>query len=244
MKAFIFAAGLGTRMKPLTDTMPKALVPVGGRPLVKYLIDKLLKTECSGIVVNVHHFAEQIIEYVRGLDLPVGVEFSDETDMLRETGGAIRHAAQYLRGDEPFLVHNSDVVSNVDVDRMCGEMDDDCLAMLLVSERKTSRYLLFDGDRLVGWTNVQTGEVKSPYKDLKVEECRKLAFAGVHVISPRILALMDDWGEKFSIIDFYLSVADKELIKAYEQEALQMVDVGKYVELEEAAKAVKRIVEQ
>ncbi len=242
MKAFIFAAGLGTRLKPLTDTKPKALVPIGGKVLIDYLVDKLLLSSCDEIIVNVHHFADQILEHFAQRNLSIPVKFSDETDMLRETGGAIKHAVAML-GEEPFVVHNSDVISNVDIEAMYAAFEQDNMAMLLVSERATSRYLIFDeNDLLVGWTNVVTGEVKTPYADLELERCKKLAFAGVHIISPEIVKLMDDMPEKFSIIDFYLKYADKCKIKAYVQDGLRMVDVGKFDTLIEIENEVKEIV--
>ncbi len=243
MKAFIFAAGLGTRLKPLTDTKPKALVEVGEKPLIDYLLDKLLALGCEDFVINIHHFGQQIVEHIAKRGLNSMVKFSDESDQLRETGGAIKHAAEFLRDGEPFLVHNADVVSNVDVLAMYDAFSQDDLALLLVSERETSRYLLFDkDDRLVGWTNKLTGEVKTPYVDLDIDKCRYLAFAGVHIISPRILSLMESCGEKFSIIDFYLSVADKYKIRAYQQQSLSMVDVGKFDQLDAATKAIKQII--
>ena len=160
MKALIFAAGLGTRLKPLTDTMPKALVPVGGKPLLEHVASKLIAAGYDQLVINVHHFADQIRAYVaeRG-GWGVDVQFSDETDLLRETGGGIRHAAPLLAGDEPFLVHNVDILSNLDLAWFRAQHREGDLATILVSERETQRYFLFDDEgRLVGWTNIATGE--------------------------------------------------------------------------------------
>ena len=175
MKTLIFAAGLGTRLRPLTDTMPKALVPVGGKPLLQHVMDKLRSAGCDDFVVNVHHFAGQIETWLREHETPgVKVAVSDERDLLRDTGGGIRHAKELLLdgnlGDGGFfLVHNVDIISDLDIRWFCSCARPDALAVLLVSERKTSRYLLFDDDmRLVGWTNVRTGEVRSPYCSLDV----------------------------------------------------------------------------
>ena len=171
----IFAAGLGTRLKPLTDTMPKALVPVGGKPLLEILIRKLVASGFTEIVINVHHFADQIIRFVEEHDaFGADVRFSDESGKLLETGGGIKKAIPLLLesgvAERPFLVHNVDILSNVDL-RDFYRHGVGAAALLLVSERQTQRYLLFDEEkRLVGWTNVKTGEVKSPYKGLK--RCR------------------------------------------------------------------------
>lgn len=232
MKAMIFAAGLGTRLKPLTDTMPKALVPVGGKPLLEILVRKLIAAGITDVVINVHHFADQIIRFVEAnRSFGIRIAFSNETGTLLETGGGIKKAVPLLSGDAPegehFLVHNVDILSNVDLRDFCSRGRDDA-ALLLVSERKTKRYLLFDeADRLVGWTNVETGEVKSPYPDLDAARCRKYAFAGVHLFSPRLFRYFDAWPDKFSVIDFYLSVCDKETIRAYPCDGLKLMDVGK-----------------
>ena len=233
MKAFIFAAGMGTRLKPLTDTMPKALVPVAGdristdgTPMIDVVMARLMSQGFDRFIVNVHHFAEQIINHFKD---EARVEISDERDLLRDTGGAIRHA--YNQGidlGERFLVHNVDIASNVDLRAMIAAVKPDSLATLLVSERETSRYLLFDDDmRLVGWTNVKTGEVKSPYNNLNVEQCRKRAFAGIHIISGKVRALMKDWPEVFSVVDFYLNVCKDWKIYGYEQQGLYVKDMGK-----------------
>jgi len=235
MKALIFAAGLGTRLKPLTDTMPKALVPVQGGPLLAHVLRKLKQAGCKEAVVNVHHFADQIYDYLATHDFGLSVSISDERDQLLETGGGIKKAAHLLGSSEPFLVHNVDILSNLDLAAFYALHKPERLATLLVSERETQRYLLFNAEnRLVGWTNIKTGEVKSPYADLDVSACQKLAFAGIHVISPAIFPLMESWQGQFSIIDFYLSVAATSLIIGEKVPNLQLVDVGKMDSLEQA----------
>lgn len=224
MKAMVFAAGLGTRLRPLTDTMPKALVPVAGVPLLRHVIDKIKSAGIQRCVVNVHHFASQIIDYLA--DDPT-VAISDETDLLRETGGALRHAAPLLAGEDYVLVHNVDILSNVDLAGFVSHLDGTA-ARLLVSERDTQRYLLFDGNmRLVGWTNVKTGEVKSPYGNLDATKCRKYAFAGIHVIGRDLIDGMAEWPERFSIIDYYLAHCRDCRIEGYIQPGLRLLDVGK-----------------
>ncbi len=242
MKAFIFAAGLGTRLKPLTDTMPKALVPIGGVPMLKILLNKLISNGYDDIVINVHHFAEQIENYIfENNSFSVKITFSNERDLLRDTGGGIKHAKTLLLegNGEPILVHNVDILSNLDLNwfrsiflSSRAEANNPLIATILVSERDTSRYFLFDdSNRLVGWTNIATGEVKSPYPDLDVAKCRKLAFAGVHTISPEIFPLMDSFPETFSIVDFYLSICDKYSIVGVLQDGLEIHDIGKLSDL-------------
>ncbi len=228
MKGFILAAGLGTRLRPYTDTRPKALVPLCGRPLLDIVAERLVAAGCSELIVNVHHFAEQILEHLADRDYGVPVSVSDERDMLRDTGGAIRHAAPYLSGDEPVLVHNVDIISNLDLRRFCSMHRSGDIATLLVSDRETSRYLLFGADGVLkGWTNVKTGEVKPPYGVIDPAQCLRRAFSGIHIISPEAVRMMEAFPEKFSIIDFYLSAAATHTIRACEMPGVRIMDVGK-----------------
>ena len=240
MNAFIFAAGLGTRLKPLTDTMPKALVPVGGKPLLAHVIEKLKAAGCKKIVINIHHFGEMIIDYVKSQNnFGVEILFSDERQMLLETGGAIKHAVDLL-GDEPFLIHNVDILSNVDLEALiAAHSKADSAATLLVSKRNSTRALLFSPEgNLTAWTNKTTGEVKSPYENIKIASSvtglEEFAFSGIHIFSPRLFKYFGAYPEKFSIIDFYLNTCKDEKIKAYTQEGLQLLDVGKLDSLERA----------
>lgn len=235
MQAMIFAAGLGTRLKPLTDTMPKALVPVGGKPLIERVVEKLMGSGAGRIVVNVHHFASQVVDFLQENDnFGADILISDETGRLLDTGGGLKKAAPLFLPDMPVLIHNVDILSNVDLGRLYG-----CHvsggATLLVSKRATKRYLLFDDNlRLVGWTNIETGEVRSPYSGLDVSRCRMFAFSGIHVFSPCLFPLMDQFPDKFGIIDFYLSVCDKVVIKGLVKSDLRLLDVGKLDTLAEA----------
>jgi len=240
MKAMIFAAGLGTRLKPITDTMPKALVPVWGKPLLWHIVSKLKEAGYDDIVINIHHFAQQIRDYVASQDsFGVRINFSDETDLLRETGGGILHARELLEGCGSFPIHNVDIISDLDLKWFREQTSDDHLATLLVSERQSSRYLLFNDDmRLVGWTNAKTGELKSPFTDINIEKCRKLAFSGIHYMSDKIFddlqAYGEIHGEKFSIIDFYLSeAASGSICGIVPLSGLSLVDVGKVSTLKE-----------
>lgn len=244
MKAMVFAAGLGTRLKPVTDSMPKALVPVCGQPLLYHVLCKLRNSGYDEIVVNVHHFADQIREYLDSHDFGVSISISDETDLLRETGGAISHARRLLGGPEPFLIHNVDIISDLDLAWFRQQMPPGALATLLVSDRKTQRYLLFDDTmRMVGWTNIATGELRSPYPNLRPEDCRRYAFAGVHCISPEIF---DEFNarhcpERFPIMDFYLDACADRAIYGAIPESLSMVDVGKLESLAEAERICRKI---
>ena len=265
MKAMIFAAGLGTRLKPITDTMPKALVPVCGQPLLYHVITKLVAAGYDDLVVNVHHFPDQIIHYLHSHDFGARIAVSDERDFLRETGGGIRYAKHLLTDfstppaaplemteelsfrpseasgeiclSEPFLVHNVDIVSNLDLGWLREQHREGALVTLVASERKTQRYFLFDEDnRLKGWTNIATGEVRSPYPDIDPDQCRKLAFAGIHLMSPAIFDAFDRYGfgDRFSIVDFYLRACADYPIYAAVPPDFTLVDVGKFDALPEA----------
>ncbi len=231
MKAMIFAAGLGTRLRPLTDRMPKALVPVGGRPLIDIVSERLRSAGFNELVVNVHHFADQIEAWAEGKP---DVKLSDEREQLLETGGGVRHALPLLRPSERFLIHNVDILSDCPLASFW-QAGEGAEATLLVSERKTQRYLLFDDEMcLVGWTNTATGEVRTPYEGLDVARCRRLAFAGIHQLSLSLAEEMAGWPERFGIIDFYLAKCSTHRIKGYVPEALRLMDVGKLAELSEA----------
>ena len=238
----IFAAGLGTRLKPLTDSMPKALVPVQGKPLLQHLLEKLKTAGFHDVVINVHHFADMIEQWCQEHSLGMNILFSDERQQLLETGGGIKHAAHLLDdATDGFLIHNVDILSNADLKALAeaGAMEVEQgarrAATLLVSERETQRYLLFDDEmRLVGWTNTTTGEVRSPNPNLNPQQCHKLAFAGIHFMNPSLFAYFKDFPDRFSIIDFYLKVCDKEPIYGYIQPNLRLIDVGKLNTLSEA----------
>ena len=240
MKTMIFAAGLGTRLKPMTDTIPKALVPVGGRPLLQILLEKLARHGCTEAVINVHHFADMIEEWCASNDTGVSIRFSDERADLLETGGGIRPAMPMLSGGR-FLIHNVDILSNADLTRFYAEGERKA-ATLLVSERKTQRYLLFDESmRLVGWINEATGQVKSPYPDLQPDKCRRYAFSGIHQIDPVLFPRFEGWPAKFSIIDFYLSICREVPVYGHLQEGFRLMDVGKLDTLAQAELFLKEI---
>jgi NDP-sugar pyrophosphorylase family protein len=223
-QAMIFAAGLGTRLKPLTDTMPKALVRVGGQPLLWHVINKLKLAGYERIVVNVHHFASMIVDYLKANDnFGLDIRISDESAMLLETGGGIKKALPLFDPSEPILIHNVDILSNLDLTALPTDAP-----LLVVSQRQTKRYLQFDDTmRLVGWKNIETGEVKG-------REGNSLAFSGIHMFHPSLTPLLSDWPELFPIMDFYLKACGSHLIRGYEAKDLRLMDVGKLDTLDQA----------
>lgn len=246
----IFAAGLGTRLKPLTDTLPKALVPLAGKTLLQWQIEKLKAAHITDIVINVHHFPDMIINYLKENDnFGCNILVSDERDMLLETGGGLRKAeallssgVQELRSSgEGILICNVDILSNIDIPTLLQAYNPEEMGIVVVSQRDTQRYLLFNEEnRLWGWTNIATGEVRGPLSDNRypIANTRKLAFSGMQVLNPRIFDCMDEIvkqkGDKFSLIDLYLSIAQKEILRAYIPENYRMMDVGKINQLSEA----------
>lgn len=270
MRAMIFAAGLGTRLKPLTDTLPKALVPLAGKTLLQWQIERLKAAGITDIVVNVHHFPDMIINYLRENDnFGCRIAVSDERDMLLETGGGLRKAKSLLLGigsresgnnDEPILICNVDILSNIDLPTLLHAYNPEEMGVVVVSPRDTQRYLLFDEtNRLCGWTNIATGEIRpaslvsslnilpptgeadlqaKPTYQLQRSDLSPLAFSGMQVLNPRIFDVMDkvvaEKGDKFSLIDLYLSIAEKEILRAFIPENYRMMDVGKIAQLSEA----------
>ena len=238
----IFAAGLGTRLKPLTDHMPKALVPVAGKPILEHVIGKLKSTSFDEIVINVHHFAHQIIDFLKAKDnFGIQIWISDESEELLDTGGGIKKAAPYF--DEPFLVHNADILSNIDLKAMYNyHLTNSNDATLLVSPRKTVRYLLFDeGNRLQGWVNKDTLQTKPEGFVYHPEVQKEYAFGGIHVISPTLFKYMGDgWTGKFSIMDFYLRTCHEAQLGSYVKEDLQLIDIGKLDTLAKAEDFIRQ----
>ena len=241
MKALIFAAGLGTRLRPLTDTMPKALVPVHGQTLLEYQIRKLKAAGINDIIVNVHHFPDMIIDYLRENDgFGCHVEVSDERDMLLETGGGLLKAWKSYAEGEAILALNVDILSEIDLREVLRTYNPDELGVLVVKDRETQRYLCFDEEnKLVGWTNVATGEMKPAVFSGNNSVYKRLAFSGMQVLSPQVLPMLQafeqEHGPKFSVIDFYLYVVERQLgvLRAIELN-VPMMDIGKIDHIEEA----------
>lgn len=251
MKALIFAAGLGLRLRPLTLYRPKALVEVGGKPLLEWLLEKLSASGFRDIVINVHYLGEQIKEFAlkKAEALGVRVVFSEEFDLLRDTGGGIRHARYLLEDGEPILVHNADIVSSLDLRQFYSRAkalqasDNKLLANVVVSPRQSTRRLLFEKESMLlrGWINLQSGQRKPvSLQEADIKRLSPYAFAGIHILSPRIFPLMEKEGEKFSIIDFYLKYAEQYNIVGDVQPDLHLVDVGLPDHLIAAEELVKK----
>lgn len=240
MKAMILAAGLGTRLRPLTDTRPKALVELNGRTLLEITLERLQGFGVREVIVNVHHFAEMVVEYLRAHDnFGIQVDVSRE-ELLLDTGGGLKQAAEFfLRdgSDEPFIMHNVDVLSAIDLTSMVGfHREHDALATLAVQRRKGSRQLLFDpagmlcGRRTAGATEEMTRTA---------EQVEELAFCGVQVLSPRILSRMDE-AASFSIIPTYLRLAGAgEPVLGWRADAYYWRDLGTEASLQQAAEDLR-----
>jgi NDP-sugar pyrophosphorylase family protein len=247
MKAMILAAGLGTRLRPLTDDRPKALVTVAGHTLLEIALRRLRAVGVSDVIVNTHHYAEMIFEYLEAnSNFGMKIEVSRE-EVLLDTGGGLKYAAHFFLDSiqdfqEPFILHNVDVLSTIDLGRMMRfHTQHDALATLSVQDRPTSRYLLFDpqgqlcGRRTVRGSQAEDSqdEVVSPASPLQ-----PLAFSGIHIISPRIFAEMEEKGA-FSIIPAYLRLAAKgEKIMAFRADEYYWRDLGRPQSLVEAAQDV------
>jgi len=233
MKAMILAAGLGTRLKPFTEDKPKALVKIGDKTLLEHTILRLKENGFTEIVVNVHHFAQMVIDFLNSNDFGVKIHISDESDWLLDTGGGILKAAQYLNGNEPFLVHNVDIITDIDLNQFYKTYSKSCnIATLAVSKRESSRVFMFDEEfSLAGWKNNLTGKMIIP--DSSRGPLTEHAFAGIHLISPEIFNLINSKGP-FSIVDAYLSLCSKYTIKGHDVSSNFVLDVGKPSSIEKA----------
>jgi NDP-sugar pyrophosphorylase family protein len=236
MKAMIFAAGLGTRLKHITKKIPKALVEINGKPMIERVILKLKSHGVSDLIVNLHHFPEQIKAFIGSKNnFGINISFSEETGQLLETGGGLMKARGFFEGNEPFFVHNVDVLSNIDLSEMWQyHQRHNPLATLFVQKRDSSRYFLFNNQLLLkGWTNVNTGELKKV--DGPGTTLTQLAFNGIHVIDPGIFRLINTPGA-FSITQSFISLADKYAICGFRADHAKYIDTGKPENLAEAEK--------
>lgn len=238
----ILAAGLGTRLKPFTDKHPKALAMVNGKSLLQRNIEYLQKIGITEVLVNVHHFADQIIDAAttnNGWGSTVTI--SDETDAVLETGGGLKKAAWYFKNETSFLLINADILTNLDLDALVAQhTNTGALATLAVSDRNSSRYFLFDeAGKLCGWKNQNTGEYKPVHlNDSNTEYMQAKAFSGIQVIDTKLLALMQREG-KFSMVDVYLDLCATHTILAYDHTGATLLDVGKPESLALAATMFK-----
>lgn len=246
MKALIFAAGLGTRLRPLTNDRPKALVEVNGVTLLEIAIRRLKVAGCTDIIINIHHFAEQVIDFIEKNDqFGIQIAISDERELLLDTGGGLKKAAWFFDDGQPFLVCNADVLTDMDLAHFYQKhLESGAIATLAVRRRTTSRYFLFDEKmRLCGWQNAKTGEVRLVDGDwmlLPLTPSSPLAFSGIHVISPALFNWMPTTEGPFSIIDVYLEAAQTGLILGFDHSADEWLDVGKPEALQAAAVFLKK----
>lgn len=226
----ILAAGLGTRLRPVTDILPKALVKVGGKTLLESAIRHLAGHGVKDIIINVHHFADQVIDFLaRNNNFGLNISISDERDQLLDTGGGLVKASAFFTGKGPFFVRNVDILSDLDLNKMMEyHQQSKAVATLAVRIRETSRYFLFDTDhRLCGWTNSKTGEkvvASGSGKNLEM-----MAFSGIQVLSPEIFNLVTETG-KFSLTPLYLRLAKDHLIRGFPDNSSLWKDVGKNVQ--------------
>jgi NDP-sugar pyrophosphorylase family protein len=226
MKAFIFAAGLGTRLKPLTDDRPKALVNLCGKPLIWHTINYLKKFDVNEIVVNVHHHAPMLIDYLIHTNWSIPVSISDESDFLLDTGGGLLKARPLLENKESFIAINVDIVSSFNLaDAIEFHKKNKPLVTLVVRDRVTSRKFLFDENwQLSGWKNFESG--KEIFSSKTKSNLIPLAFSGIHIISPHIFNLINETG-KFSIVDLYLRLSKNNSISGYQDTSDFWLDLGK-----------------
>jgi NDP-sugar pyrophosphorylase family protein len=241
MKAMIFAAGLGTRLLPLTNELPKALVPINGKPALQWLILRLKKTGITQIIINVHHFADKVIDFInQNHSFGIDINFSDEREMLLDTGGGLKKAAWFFDDNQPFLVHNADILSDINIAEMLAfHNQNKALATLLIQKRITSRYLIFDEEKqLSGWKNIKTSEIILARQS--ATDTQDFAFNGIHIIDPEIFTLMKQEG-KFPIIETYLQLAQSHRIIGFSPEIFSWMDIGKPENLPQASFLARKI---
>lgn len=228
MKAFLLAAGLGTRLQEHTRNCPKALVTLAGKPLLQHAVEYLKKYGITDVTINVHHFAERIIDFVvEKHSFGIDIHISDERDQLLDTGGGLKKASSFLQGNEPILIYNVDIITNLNLDDFLNyHLKNQTLATLAVRKRETSRYLMLDENlELVGWKNFSTGETRIS-READFQEAQPYAFTGIHLIQPELLSLITENG-KFPIIDLYLRLAKDHPIKAFIDPSELWMDLGK-----------------
>lgn len=227
MKAMIFAAGLGTRLKPLTNNKPKALVEINGKPLLEVVIQRLKEYGFNEIIVNVHHYAHHVTDFLRQKkNFNIHIEISDESDLLLDTGGGLKKAAWFFNDGQPFLVHNVDIISDINLTELCeAHINSRSVSTLAVRNRRSSRYFLFDDTlQLCGWENVKTGVKKiSRYSS---PELTQLAFSGIQMMSPSIFNYIDESGG-FSITNTYIQLCATQKITGFLHNDSFWMDLGK-----------------
>jgi len=241
VKALLFAAGLGTRLKEQTLTKPKALVDLAGKTLLQRAIEHLKDFGISDITINVFHFAGQVVSFLEeNNSFGVTIHISDERDQLLDTGGGLKKAAVFLKGTEPILIYNVDVISNLDLNLLYKyHLEQKALATLVVRSRETSRYLMFDPNRqLTGWKNFSNGESRISREE-SFAKSQPFAFSGIHIIHSELLDLITETG-KFPIMDLYLRLAKTQSIKAFIDQSDLWMDLGKPEQLQTAEEIFRK----
>jgi mannose-1-phosphate guanylyltransferase len=225
MRAMILAAGLGTRLQPLTDNLPKALVKIRDKTLLEISINTLVRNGFDKIIINVHHFAEQVINFIEQNNFGADISISDERDKLLDTGGGLKKAARFFNDGKPFLLYNVDIISNLNLKTLYqAHMNSNSIATLTVRKRESSRYLLFNSENIFcGWKNTKTGELIS---NSSIDLLDQFAFSGIHIINPEIFSLMPD-DDVFSMIDLYLDIMRDTKVFAHIDNDSFWLDVGK-----------------
>lgn len=234
MEAMIFAAGLGTRLQNETAKIPKALVKIGNKTLLQLAIEKLKTSGISSIVINVHHFAHLLTEYIQSNDFGIDIKISDESEKLLDTGGGLKKASALFSRKTPIILYNVDIISSINIEDLVDfHSQKKALATLSIRHRDTQRYLKFDNDfRLAGWMNKKTGEEKIA-RPKAFNQSTEFAFSGIHVIDPRLFNWMPET-DKFSIIDLYLHLAKSQPVYGFYDNSDLWIDVGKPKQLEMA----------
>jgi NDP-sugar pyrophosphorylase family protein len=227
MKAMILAAGLGTRLRPLTDHIPKALIKIGGTPLLEFAIKKLYHFGFEDIIINVHHYPDMIINFLESNNnFGANISISDERDMLLDTGGGLKKASPFFTESEPFLIYNSDIITDLNLMELYNyHLKQNAICTLAVRERETSRYFIFDeNNALCGWWNKTTGEKKSVrWSD---SGFKAMAFSGIQIIDPVALNLFPD-KNVFSLVEYYLLIAHNHKVESFDHTQTRWVDIGK-----------------
>ena len=244
MKAMILAAGFGTRLKPLTNDIPKALVEINKTPLLELIIHKLKHYGFENIIINVHHFADKIIDFLKSNDnFGINIAISDERNLLLDTGGGIKKASWFFDNDQPFLIHNVDIISEINLKELYEyNLETQASITLAVNKRESDRYLLFDEESyLCAWENVITKEkkiVNRENEDSRQQKTERFGYCGIKVMHSKVFKYFPD-ENIFSIIDFYLKVASKEKVNCFFKENLFWQDVGTLGQLKETERHLR-----
>jgi len=237
MRAMILAAGLGTRLKPLTDKIPKALIKIKSKTLLEIAINNLIKNGFDKITINVHHHSKQIIQFLDENKFDAEITISDESDKLLDTGGGLKKARSFFDDNSPFVLYNVDIISNLDLKKLYAfHSASKTIGTLVVRKRESGRYLLFNSKNILcGWRNAKSGETRLIRGDKLQHE---FAFSGIQVLDPKIFSFMPD-DDVFSLIDLYLKVGSKNIINAFIDDESYWLDVGKPENLKAAENIYK-----